>query len=363
MKANSEPPIVSYNGALNLSAIVENHEELAGSPKVRLQLQEWRTEGSKEPWNATPQNQSPLLSHSPTLLSPPYHAVQQAQATSNRLLASYQASSASGWSAPLPSPASSVSSGRSPSPSPLPPVGGYMPGTSPSPYSSMGSNDEFGGSQTNSKRSGILEDTVFVMVPENSTPPQTMTLAQMSISPGAAPSPIATGTNSGAFPLANPPVTNVPFAAPNECWRPLLLLIPSRLGIDKVNPVYIEHLKFSLSSSSSVGIVGGKPNKSLYFFAFQEDYVFYLDPHFVHSTVKPIDSKGQVHDSYKVRFPQKTKFLDLDPSLALGFFIRTRADFEAFLQAHHSFAIQAQDDPSTEPIFTIQDTAPDYLKR
>jgi cysteine protease ATG4 len=132
--------------------------------------------------------------------------------------------------------------------------------------------------------------------------------------------------------------------------------------VSKINPAYIDHLKFSLSSSSSVGIVGGKPNKSLYFFAYQDDFVFYLDPHFVHNTVKPIDNRGQIHDSYKVKFPSKIKFFDLDPSLALGFFLRTRADFEAFCHAHHTFAVQCQGDPTCEPIFTIQDTAPDYLK-
>lgn len=323
-------PVVSFKGSVNLTSIVENHEELSGEPKMRLMEAQLPAE--------------------PT----------------NRLLSGHQPSPF-GWSA-----AAAVAPSTS-APS------HFGPSHGPSPYSSVGSTEEFstmsssvglasssapmGGSQslgTSKKRDGILEDTVFVLLPDSqvstSASPSSVTATISITTSREASSSTATTTT----PISNPKVT---FKAPNECWRPLLLLIPSRLGVNKVNPVYIEHLKFSLSSPYSVGIIGGKPNKSLYFFAFQEDFVFYLDPHFVHSSVRPVDNKGNVHDSYKVKFPQKVKFLDLDPSLALGFFIRTRSDFEAFCQAHHNFAIQCQDDPTVEPIFTLQDSAPDYLRQ
>lgn len=322
-------PVVSMQGSVNLSSIVENHEELSGEPKMRLMEPKLPAE------------------------------------TSNRLLSAHQPSPF-GWNAAsAPTPSTSAPSH-------------FGPSHGASPYSSVGSTEEFatmsssvglasssapiGGQALGNgkKRDGILEDTVFVVLPDSqvstSASPSSVTATISVTTSREASSSTATTTT----PMSNPKVT---FKAPNECWRPLLLLIPSRLGVNKVNPVYIEHLKFSLSSPYSVGIIGGKPNKSLYFFAFQEDFVFYLDPHFVHNSVRPVDSKGNVHDSYKVKFPQKTKFLDLDPSLALGFFIRTRSDFESFCQAHHNFAIQCQDDPTVEPIFTLQDSAPDYLRQ
>lgn len=243
-----------------------------------------------------------------------------------------------------------------------------------SPYSSTGiepfvtlgrSLEEKSEIQSEGSRHTILEDSVFIRTPPSGTTPRSAPSSRDG-SHGSGSDGRQTQSfslNAGEStpnPTRNPPVAPT---VPADFWRPLLVLIPSRLGVSKVNPVYIEHLKFSLASASSVGIVGGKPNKSLYFFAFQDDHVFYLDPHFVHSAVRPFEpNSNDFHDSYKVRFPQKIKFLELDPSLAIGFFLRTRADFEAFCQANHSFAIQAQQEPSIEPIFTIQTTAPDYLK-
>lgn len=80
------------------------------------------------------------------------------------------------------------------------------------------------------------------------------------------------------------PNTNQPQQA---FWRPLLLIVPTRLGIDKLNKTYIPHLKACLECPFSVGIIGGKPNKSLYFVGYQDDDVMYLDPHVVRPAVKP----------------------------------------------------------------------------
>lgn len=48
-------------------------------------------------------------------------------------------------------------------------------------------------------------------------------------------------------------------------WRSVLLLMPVRLGIATINPIYISVLKMCLSLPQSVGIAGGKSNASLYF--------------------------------------------------------------------------------------------------
>lgn len=334
---------------LNLSSWVENHEKLTGAAKA--------TKSKKTPEKST--SEMLQLQVPPSNASPASFGSSTSISMNTATIASMASSEA------LSTPALNLDLSYASQPS-------TSVGTTQiqSPYSSIGTEqfrvlggDSDGKSDpksgpTSPGRTHILEDSVFSYAPP-SAPAAIATGIPSSGVEAAVQARLGFSLNSAPNPTKNP--TIIP-SAPVDVWRPLLLLIPSRLGVSKVNPAYVEHLKISLSSASSVGIVGGKPNKSLYFFAFQDEHVFYLDPHYVHSTVKPLDSHGSIHDSYKVRFPQKMKFLDLDPSLALGFFLRTRADFEAFCQAHHSFAIQTQDDPSSEPIFTIQSSAPDYLK-
>ena len=44
---------------------------------------------------------------------------------------------------------------------------------------------------------------------------------------------------------------------------PILLIIPLRLGLDQVNTVYINSIRYFLKSKECVGIMGGKPNQVL----------------------------------------------------------------------------------------------------
>ncbi|CAA9962083.1 Peptidase family C54 protein [Pyrenophora teres f. maculata] len=62
-------------------------------------------------------------------------------------------------------------------------------------------------------------------------------------------------------------------------WHPTLILVGTRLGIDKITPVYWEALKASLQMKQSIGIAGGRPSASHYFVATQANNFFYLDPH------------------------------------------------------------------------------------
>ncbi|PVU85037.1 hypothetical protein BB559_007238 [Furculomyces boomerangus] len=64
-------------------------------------------------------------------------------------------------------------------------------------------------------------------------------------------------------------------------WNPLLLLVPLRLGIEKINPAYYKKIKRLFTLPSSVGFVGGSPGKSFYFIGEQDGDLLYLDPHYV----------------------------------------------------------------------------------
>ncbi len=61
----------------------------------------------------------------------------------------------------------------------------------------------------------------------------------------------------------------------------MILLIPVRLGVEKLDSRYIEGLKKCLQMEQSLGFVGGKPRSSLYFVGYQSDRLLYLDPHTV----------------------------------------------------------------------------------
>ena len=55
-------------------------------------------------------------------------------------------------------------------------------------------------------------------------------------------------------------------------WKPLLLVIPLRLGLSELNPVYIPGLKAVFESPQNVGIMGGRPNHALFFIGYAGTY-------------------------------------------------------------------------------------------
>ncbi|PNI12339.1 ATG4B isoform 18, partial [Pan troglodytes] len=51
-------------------------------------------------------------------------------------------------------------------------------------------------------------------------------------------------------------------------WRPLVLLIPLRLGLTDINEAYVETLKHCFMMPQSLGVIGGKPNSAHYFIGY-----------------------------------------------------------------------------------------------
>uniref|UniRef100_A0A6Q2YAZ8 Cysteine protease n=1 Tax=Esox lucius TaxID=8010 RepID=A0A6Q2YAZ8_ESOLU len=113
--------------------------------------------------------------------------------------------------------------------------------------------------------------------------------------------------------------------------RPLLLVIPLRMGINHINPVYIQALKECFKMPQSCGVLGGKPNLAYYFIGFVGEELIYLDPHTTQSALESEAGSGVDDLTYHcLRSPRRMKITNLDPSVALGFFCKSEEDFDGW---------------------------------
>jgi len=63
--------------------------------------------------------------------------------------------------------------------------------------------------------------------------------------------------------------------------KALFLLVCLRLGSAKPNPEYFPMMKYFMRSPYSVGVLGGRPRRALYFVGYQDDNLIIQDPHYV----------------------------------------------------------------------------------
>jgi cysteine protease ATG4 len=114
-------------------------------------------------------------------------------------------------------------------------------------------------------------------------------------------------------------------------FKPTLILLGLRLGTDECNPVYWEVIKGFLRCRQAVGIAGGRTQASHYFYGYQGDNLFFLDPHHPQTMMK-LDQQGRLDaQSMQSVHSQRIRTLHLkqmDPSMLVGFLIRDREDWE-----------------------------------
>ncbi|KAK9464189.1 peptidase family C54 [Lipomyces oligophaga] len=115
-----------------------------------------------------------------------------------------------------------------------------------------------------------------------------------------------------------------------ELFTPTLVLLGMKLGIEKITPVYYDALKYVLALPQSVGIAGGRPSAAHYFYAYQNDNLFYLDPHFPRKAL-PYYSNVQEYNSsdFNSVHSNRIRYIGLqgmDPSMLIGFVITKMDD-------------------------------------
>jgi len=141
----------------------------------------------------------------------------------------------------------------------------------------------------------------------------------------------------------------------NNWNKALILLLPLRLGIKNLNPLYHEGLKTCFQFPQCIGIAGGKPKSSLYLIGNDDNDIIYLDPHII----KPALERKEKYDdedflSYRCPTVQTVNITSLDPSLAVGFYFSDEGDFNEFCKQYDNVK-------GDYPIFVISDKKPEYL--
>ncbi|CAD6186393.1 unnamed protein product [Caenorhabditis auriculariae] len=186
---------------------------------------------------------------------------------------------------------------------------------------------------------------------------------------------------------------------PDE-WRPLLLIIPLRLGLRTINKCYLGAIQEVFKLDSCVGIIGGRPNHALYFLGIAGQKVFFfscfvMNPEGEESDVikQPSpESKGPSTSSPRAfaygfddgfsqleelePLPSSTSNDELklddstyhcqmllhidydlvDPSLALAFFCETAEEFDKLTVQLREKVFPA----SSPPLFELLEKRPSY---
>ena len=142
----------------------------------------------------------------------------------------------------------------------------------------------------------------------------------------------------------------------SKTFMPVLILLGVRLGIDRITPAYWDALKDSLELPQSIGIAGGRPSSSHYFFAHQEDQIFYLDPHSTRPALpfhpNSADYTEEEVDSCHTRRLRRLNITDMDPSMLLAFLIKDEDDWSSWRQSLER--------SSSKPVVHIADSEPPF---
>ncbi|KAF8936776.1 Cysteine protease atg4a [Dissophora ornata] len=128
-------------------------------------------------------------------------------------------------------------------------------------------------------------------------------------------------------------------AEAETAWKPVLLMIPTRFGLDKLTAKYTNNLKQLFKIPQFLGIAGGRPGEEL----------FYYDPHFVKPRASAEELSASPVPSFHCPVVRSMDILELDPSMLLGFLIQSRSELEDLKTR------LGRDMEKAYPLMTIQD--------
>lgn len=115
---------------------------------------------------------------------------------------------------------------------------------------------------------------------------------------------------------------------------PCLVWLPMRLGINELNPNYIPIVKALLSTPLAVGLGGGRPKSSYYFFGFVENDLLYLDPHVTRAAVQAKKADELTEEdlkSYQTDSVKRMPITAIDPCFVACYLLKDVSDYESFV--------------------------------
>eukprot|EP01062_Namystynia_karyoxenos_P033930 TRINITY_DN24890_c0_g1_i1.p1 TRINITY_DN24890_c0_g1~~TRINITY_DN24890_c0_g1_i1.p1 ORF type:complete len:397 (+),score=89.74 TRINITY_DN24890_c0_g1_i1:99-1193(+) len=127
---------------------------------------------------------------------------------------------------------------------------------------------------------------------------------------------------------------------------PLLLLVPTMLGMEDMNPVYLDHIKACFRVTQCVGIIGGRTHQALYLAGYKGNSGIALDPHRVQTAFVDESSRGTLRDPRRHSVP----LASLGACCAIGFYAQDRQDAEQLLAALERINAEQQ---GRYPIFSL----------
>jgi len=144
--------------------------------------------------------------------------------------------------------------------------------------------------------------------------------------------------------------------SPSNIWRQgVMIIVPTRLGVSGVNPVYYKSIQLYMRIRQSIGFVGGKPNASYYFVGYQEHTLYYLDPHLTQPSIfiTPDSPDCDLQTFFYGYSPCHMPFSHLDESLAFGFYCKDEEDFIDFVRQIQYLETLA----GFQSLFTLEETS------
>ncbi|XP_011329182.1 cysteine protease ATG4D isoform X2 [Ooceraea biroi] len=132
-------------------------------------------------------------------------------------------------------------------------------------------------------------------------------------------------------------------------WKSLILMVPLRLGAEKLNPIYAPCVTALLTLDTCLGVIGGRPRHSLYFVGYQDDKLIHLDPHYCQEATD-VWKENFPLTSFHCTSPRKMLLSKMDPSCCVGFYFPNKESLTDFMETIQRFVIPSTHN-SDYPIF------------